>query len=157
MRKTFFKELYEAMKVNKDIFALTGDLGFVGFDKIRDEFPDRFLNCGASEATMLDIAVGLAYSGKIPFVYTITSFYLRAAETINTYIHHEQLPIKMIGSGIYDNYKHDGYSHDGTKAQNYFRLLNIKSFYPKIKEEIPDMLREMITNGKPTFAGLIRD
>ena len=76
MRKEFFVYLYEKMRVNPDIFALTGDLGFGGFDKIQQDLPKQFVNCGAAEQTMLDMACGLAVGGKIPVCYSITTFLL---------------------------------------------------------------------------------
>jgi len=111
MRREFFQLLYEMMKTNKDIWLLVGDLGFGGADRIRDEFPDRFLNCGAAEFSMVGIAVGLALEGKIPVCYTITPFYFRAFEMIRNYIDHESIPVILIGSGRENDYAHDGFSH----------------------------------------------
>lgn len=156
MRKTFFEELYKQMKENKNIWVLTGDLGYIGFDKIRDDFPDRFVNCGASEQAMVGIAVGLAIKGKIPFCYTISSFYLRAAETINLYLHHEQLPVKLIGSGRDQDYAHDGYSHDAAAAQRFIMKSKVLGFYPDHKEDVPAILEEMLANNKPCFLSLRR-
>ena len=151
MRPEFFKQLYILMKKNPNVWALTGDLGYIGFDKIRDDFPDRFINCGASEVAMLGIAVGLALENKIVFVYTITSFFMRAAETIGLYLHGEQISIKLIGSGRNQDYHIDGPSHDATITQNYLKSLNIVNLYPNTKEEIPLLVKKMVENNKPTF------
>ena len=156
MRKTFAEELYKTMSKNNKVYLLVGDLGFGYFDKIREDFPDRYINCGASEQSMIGIAVGLALEGKIPFVYTITSFYLRAAETINLYLHHEQVPVKLIGSGLFNDYEHDGYSHDGTQAQKFIQSLNIEWFATIYKKDIKRLLFEMMRNNKPSFIGLRR-
>jgi len=156
MRPEFFKQLYILMKKNPNVWALTGDLGYIGFDKIRDDFPDRFINCGASEVAMLGIAVGLALENKIVFVYTITSFFMRAAETIGLYLHGEQISIKLIGSGRNQDYHIDGPSHDATITQNYLKSLNIVNLYPNTKEEIPLLVKKMVENNKPTFISLRR-
>jgi len=156
MRPEFFKQLYILMKKNPNVWALTGDLGYIGFDKIRDDFPDRFINCGASEVAMLGIAVGLALENKIVFVYTITSFFMRAAETIGLYLHGEQISIKLIGSGRNQDYHIDGPSHDATITQNYLKSLNIVNLYPNTKEEIPLLVKKMVENNKPTFISLQR-
>ena len=156
MRPKFFEELHKQMLQNPDIFVLTGDLGYGGFDKIRNDYPNRFINCGASEQAMLDIAVGLALKGKVVFTYTITSFYLRAAETISLYLDHEQIPVHMVGSGRDQDYKHDGYSHDCTPAQNYIHSLKISEHYPQQVEDVADILAEVIRNEKPSFISLKR-
>lgn len=157
MRQEFWKQLFEAMKDNPDIWCLVGDLGFGGADKIRDDFPDRFLNCGASEQGMLDIAVGLALSGKIPFVYTITPFFYRGFETLRTYINHEMINVKLCGSGRDADYEHDGFSHNASDVKTVLASLpNIMTFFPDDKSEIPTILDLMIKTPLPVFLSLKR-
>lgn len=156
MRQEFAEQLYKAMQDNPDIYLLTGDLGFGLWDKIQNMFPERFINTGASEQALLDIAVGMALRGKIPFVYTISSFYLRAFETISLYLHHEGIPVQMVGSGRDDDYKHDGYSHDSTMLQDLLKLTSVDQYYPEDKNVIPAMVKMMIENKKPSFISLRR-
>lgn len=155
-RGYFAYELYQQMTLNLNIVLLVGDLGYKMFDNIRKDYPKQFINCGASESAMLGIAVGLALEGKIVFVYTITSFFMRAAETIGLYLHGEQISIKLIGSGRNQDYHIDGPSHDATITQNYLKSLNIVNLYPNTKEEIPLLVKKMVENNKPTFISLRR-
>ena len=150
--------LYDAMTVNPDIFVLTGDLGYKMLDFIRDDFKDRFINCGASEQTMLDMAVGLALSGKIPFVYSITPFLLsRGHETIRLYIDHEKIPVIICGSGRDDDYAIDGYSHDATDASLILESFpNIIEYWPSSKEGMPRIINEVIEKKVPAFISLAR-
>ena len=67
----FVDTLYDEMAKNKDIWCLTGDLGYGVFDDIKRDFLDRYINVGAAEQSLLDIGVGLALSGKIPICYSI--------------------------------------------------------------------------------------
>ena len=146
------------MRENPDIFALTGDLGYIGFDKIRDDFPDRFINCGASEFAMLGIACGLALEGKTPFVYSITSFLLyRAFEMIRTYIDHESIPVILIGSGRNNDYKHDGFSHFAGDDKDFMQnFKNIQSRWPESSAVMDVIIREAIRNRKPYYINLKR-
>jgi transketolase len=66
-RGWFAFELYRQMRVNKNIWLLTGDLGYKLFDPIRDAYPNRFINTGAAEQSLVGLGVGLAMEGKIPF------------------------------------------------------------------------------------------
>ena len=158
MRKEFMRELVKRAGINKNIWLLTGDLGYGILDEFRDKYPERFIQCGASEQAMLDIAVGLAYEGKLPFVYSITTFLVyRGFETIRTYINHENLPVKLIGSGRDKDYAHDGWSHDATDVRKFLDPFdNLEQFWPIDEKYIPEMLDEMIKNKKPSFISLRR-
>lgn len=158
MRRTFAAEMHKQMTLNTDIVLLTGDLGFKMWDQIRIDYPNRFVNCGASEQAMLDMAVGLALSGKIPFVYSITPFLLyRAFETLRTYIDHERINVKLVGSGRDKNYEHDGVSHWAHDVKPILNCLpNIVQMWPESKDQIPMMINEMIANDSPTFVSLTR-
>lgn len=159
MRKDFFVLLYDLMKENPNIWALTGDLGYGGFDKIREDFPDRFVNTGAAEQSLLQIACGLALEGKIPFVYSITPFLLyRPFEVLRTYINHESIPVIMIGSGRDSDYLHDGFSHfagDDKEVMSLFK--NIISKWPKDSTEMKLWVKFAIDNRKSaTYINLSR-
>lgn len=159
MRGYFAGCLYNEMIDNPDIFLLTGDLGFGMLDKIRDDFPRRFINCGASEAGMMGIAVGLALKGKIVFVYSITTFLIyRPFETIKLYLNGENILVKLVGSGRNKDYHIDGPSHDATDIRKTLDTLpNIVQYWPQEKEEIQKIVKEMIENKKPSFVSLRRE
>jgi transketolase len=157
-RGWFAYELFQAMDKNPDIYVLTGDLGFAMLDNIKEAFPDRFINCGASEYAMVGIACGLAHEGKIPFVYSITTFLLyRAFEMLRTYVNYEQIPVRLIGSGRDHDYAHDGYSHWSNDAPEILKTLpNIKTYWPQTKEEIPNIVDRMVSINEPSFISLQR-
>lgn len=158
MRRDFFAILPDLMASHDNLYALTGDLGFGGFDKVREQFPSRFINCGAAEQAMLDMACGLALSEKIPIVYSITPFLLyRGFETLRTYVNHEGIPIKLIGSGRDKDYAHDGFSHDASDAKPILDTLpNIEQYYPQSVKEMLGLFPDILTNGKPVFLSLKR-
>jgi len=158
MRGYFGFYLFKEMAQNKDIFLLTGDLGYKLFDLHRVYFPDRFINCKAAEQAMLDMAVGLAYSNKIPVVYSITTFLIyRPFEVLRTYINHEKLSVKLAGSGRDNSYLHDGFSHDASDVKEFLEpMSNIVTLWPNNKEDIEESTKEFINNGRPTFISLLK-
>ena len=158
MRKDFAEELYKQMTKNPDIWLIVGDLGYGWFDKIREDFEDRFINAGAAETAMMNIACGLAIEGKIPFVYSITTFLIyRPFEVLRTYINHEKLNVKLIGSGRDTDYHDDGFSHNATDVKPFLDLLpNIKQYWPEDKQYIPKIVDEMVSSNMPTFLSLRR-
>lgn len=158
MRGWFAFELYNQMKVNPQIYLIVGDLGYKIFDNHFKDYPERTINAGAAEQAMLDIACGLALEGKIPFVYSITTFLLyRPFETLRTYINKESIPVHLVASGRDFDYKHDGWSHHSPDAKGFLDLLpNIKQYWPETKEEIPSILDKMIKFNGPDFISLRR-
>lgn len=150
-RGFFAGQLYNEMIDNPDIWLLTGDLGFKLFDRIRDDFPDRFVNCGASEVTMMNMACGLALSGKIPFVYSISPFLIfRPFEVIRN-INHEKIPVRLIGSGQDEkDYSTEGHSHYSGDIRKFLNLFeNIWEYCPEEKEDVPSHVKYFIHNNNP--------
>lgn len=157
MRKTFAAILLEKMISNENIFVISGDLGFGLFNEIREEFPERFINVGAAEQCMMGVAVGLAMQGRIPFVYSITPFLLwRAAETLRNYVAREQVPVRLVGSGRDDCYKHDGFSHWAGDDARITGLLGIKSMWPDSNEQVKKVVEHMINTNEPFYLNLKR-
>lgn len=74
-RKEYGRALVEMGSSNRDIVVLDADLSVSTrtgeFGKV---FPDRFFNCGVSEANMICVAAGLAMAGKTAFASTFAVF-----------------------------------------------------------------------------------
>lgn len=99
MRIALANTIMNHSKINQVIF-LTGDLGFMALEELRDCLGDRFINCGISEQNMIGIAAGLANQGFKVFVYSIAPFiYARPFEQIRNNIMLNQLPVCLIGNG----------------------------------------------------------
>lgn len=158
MRNDIAKRLHELMKKNGDIWLITADLGFGLWDKIREDYPDRFINTGASEQAASDICVGLALSGKIPVMYSITPFLLyRCFETWRTYVDHENIKVILLGSGRDDDYEIDGFSHDASDDYLFMgRLRNIQSVWPVDTTQATECLEEAVNGDKPYYINLSR-
>lgn len=143
---------------NEDIILLTADLGFGLWDNIRDNFPNRFYNVGASEQAMSDIAVGLSLAGRIPVVYSITPFLLyRAFETWRTYVNNEKIKVILLGSGRDQDYHIDGFSHDASDDHLFMsHFKNINSYWPPDSREACEVLEESIKGDTPAYINLTR-
>ena len=159
MKGYFAWHLYDEMEKDPSIVLVTMDLGYGMWDAIRDDFGERFYNVGASEQGGMDIAVGLALTGKTVVVYSITPFLLaRAYETIRNYIDHEMIPVKLIGSGRDRDYAvTDGFSHDCSDAKKILSNFdNIVEYWPESKDEMAWLVPDMLGNEKPSFVSLKR-
>lgn len=158
MRGYFAYFIWQEMKKNKNIYVLVNDLGFGMWDRVRKDFPDRFINVGAAEQSQLGLAVGLALEGKIPVCYSITSFLLfRPFEIIRNYIDFEKIPVKLIAAGRDKDYLHDGFSHWAQEDKQILNIFkNIKAVWPKDKKEISNLVKQMLKSNKPWYINLSR-
>jgi transketolase len=158
MRKAFAQLLHAKMANNSDVYLITGDLGYGLWDKVRDDYPNRFYNVGSSEMAMMGAAIGLAMDGKIPYVYSITPFAIyRPFEMIRNYLDHEKIPVNVIGGGRDTDYGYLGFSHwshDDKKIMSVFS--NIKSHWPSLESELPDLLDVSMSKQYPMYINLKR-
>ena len=158
MRKEFAQLLHTEMANNPNIYLITGDLGYGLWDKIRDDYPDRFYNVGSSEMAMMGAAIGLAMDKKIPYVYSITPFAIyRPFEMIRNYLDHENIPVNIVGGGRDKDYGYLGFSHwshDDKRIMEVFD--NVKSFWPEDEDELLNSFQFSITKQSPTYINLKR-
>ena len=75
-------------------------------------FPDRFFDCGIAENNMIDVAVGLALSGKIPFASTFAMFAAgRSYEQIRNSIGYPHTNVKIGATHAGITVGEDGATH----------------------------------------------
>jgi len=74
-RQGYGEGLVELGKKNPQVVVLCADISdSTKSGMFRDAFPERFIETGIAEQNMMGLAVGLALSGKIPFVSTYAVF-----------------------------------------------------------------------------------
>ncbi|PWJ54503.1 transketolase [Dyadobacter jejuensis] len=74
-RSGFGAGMHELGKSNPNVVALCADLvGSLKLGPFIQENPDRFIQCGISEANMIGMSAGLTIGGKIPFATTFANF-----------------------------------------------------------------------------------
>lgn len=75
-------------------------------------FPDRFFDCGIAENNMIDVAVGLALSGKIPFASTFAMFAAgRSYEQIRNSVGYPHTNVKIGATHAGITVGEDGATH----------------------------------------------
>ncbi len=113
MREAFGRALADYGAVNSRVVALDADTSSSTLSSFfAKRFPERFFNMGIAEPCMVDVAVGLALGGFVPFVNGFAALLaLRAIEQIRTSICYARTNVKLAASyaGISD-FK-DGATH----------------------------------------------
>lgn len=78
LRMVVVETLQDMMKSDDKVVAMEADLGGAsGFTKIQKTNPDRFIQCGISEANMAGVAAGLSVTGFKPYMHTFGPFATR--------------------------------------------------------------------------------
>lgn len=124
MRDTFVKTLLEIAKKDKNVYIITGDLGFGVLKPFWDELPDQIINAGIAEQNMTSIAAGLAMQGKIVYTYSIGNFpTLRCIEQIRNDCAYHDANVKVVCVGGGFVYGSLGMSHHATEDIAMMRAL----------------------------------
>ena len=112
-REAYGLALAEYGELNPRVVALDADTSSSTYSSYFSErFPERFFNIGIAEQCLVDVAVGLALEGLIPFVNAFAALLsLRALEQIRTCVCYAHTNVKLAASyaGVSD-YK-DGPTH----------------------------------------------
>lgn len=112
MRDAVFNEICEIAKNDKDVILLIADVDAFGIKRFKKDFPDRFFNIGVAEQNMVNVASGLALSGKKVFICALAPFAtFRCFEQIKNNICEMGLPVFIIGLGIGLSFGFDGPTH----------------------------------------------
>lgn len=112
-RSGFGDGLVEAGKRNPNVVALTADLTeSVKMTAFKKEFPERFFQVGIAEANMIDIAAGMAVSGKVPFASSFAAFATgRVYDQIRQSVAYSNTNVKIGGSHAGVTLGEDGATH----------------------------------------------
>jgi transketolase len=113
MRRAYGLALVELGRINPDVVVLSADVSNSDYSYMfQDAFPDRFINVGIAEQCLVDVAVGLAYAGRIPFANTFAFlFATRALEMVRTHLCYGKANVKLMAAyaGLSDSF--DGPTH----------------------------------------------
>jgi transketolase len=112
-RSGFGDGIVEVARKNKDVVALTADLGgSLKLQQFSKEFTNRFVQVGIAEANMMGIAAGLTIGGKIPYTTTFANFSTgRVYDQIRQSIAYSNKNVKICASHAGLTLGEDGATH----------------------------------------------
>ena len=155
MRRVFCQAMIEAA-ADPDVVFLTGDLGFMALEPLRDQLGPRFINAGVAEQNMVSVAAGLCRAGLKPWVYSIAPFlYARPYEQIRNDLCLHNLPARLVGNGGGYGYGVMGATHHA--IEDYGALLclpNVHAFVPAFARDVPDMVKVLADFPHPVYLRL---
>ncbi len=156
MRAEFAKAILEAARKDSRLVFLSGDLGYMALEEIRDVLKERFINAGVAEQNMVSVAAGLAAKGFVPIVYSIAPFAtLRPYEQIRNDVCLHNLPVKVVGNGGGYGYGIMGSTHHALEDVGVMRALpNMTAYVPCFGSDVAKCVEEMVSNSGPSYLRL---
>ena len=159
MRQKVCEALVNRANSNPDMVLLTGDLGFMALEPLRDVMGERFINCGVAEQNMISVAAAMAKEKLDVWTYTIAPFcYARAFEQIRNDVFAHRLPVKMLGNGGGFGYGVMGSTHHAIEDYGVLLTLSgLKVYTPASFADIQHAIDRAGANKEPSYLRLGRD
>lgn len=100
MREVYCDNLIRMARRNRNICVLEADLMMsTGTKRFKEQFPERFIECGIAEQNMIGVAAGLASTGKIPFANSFTPFVTRRCfDQVAVSVGYAKQNVKIVGT-----------------------------------------------------------
>lgn len=156
-RATYGSYMFSIAASRPKWLLLSADLGrSSGLDRLRNEFPEKFINCGIAEQNMVGFAAGLAREGYTVFASSFAPFLsMRASEQVRMNLGYMGEPVKLIalGSGLSMGFL--GNSHFGLEDVGVMRLIpGLDIVCPADAGSIPKAIESIAVSGRPTYLRL---
>ena len=155
MRNKLAEVLYNFSKKDKKIAVVSADISPAGkMAELSKKYPERFINVGVAESSMISMCAGLAMRGYKPFAYTISSFAIfRPFEMVRIDVAYQNLPVVIVGMGAGTVYSTLGSTHGTIEDISIIRCLpNFKILNPCDPLELEECLKYLCKKNKsPTY------
>jgi transketolase len=115
MRGAYAESMRDLVRVNDKVVAMEADLiGVSGMAGFRSEFPDKLIDVGIAEQSLLTVAAGLSLAGYIPFTHTFAAFTTRrSCDQLYISCAYSHANVKIIGSDPGITCELNGGTHQG--------------------------------------------
>ena len=158
-RQAYGEALAAYGDINRQVVVLDADVSSSTFTSFfANRFPGRFFNLGVTEDSMVNVGVGLALAGLVPFVNTFAALLtLRACEQIRTCVAYARTNVKLVGgyAGVSD-YK-DGPTHFAGNDVAVMRCMpNLTVLAPADNLEAAKMVKLVAEHDGPVYMRISR-
>lgn len=122
-----FASTIEALAASDEriVTVVSDSVGSSKLAGFRQKFPERMVNVGIAEQTLVAVGAGLANGGKVPFVSAASCFITgRAMEQVKADIAYSNVNVKLIGQSSGVAYGELGPTHHSIEDMAWLRLFN---------------------------------
>jgi len=137
-----------------NLVGLTADLAkSTKIGLFEEKYPERFINTGIAEQNLFGIAAGMAKTGLLPVVSTMSAFAsMRAAEQVRTDICYQNLNVKIIATHGGVSFASAGTTHHATEDVAIMRsFANMTVIVPADGIETANAVRASMKHDGPVY------
>jgi transketolase len=156
VRKEFSQAIENIMARDEKVIFITGDLGYMALENLKDRFGNRFINAGVAEQNMVGMAAGMAYKGFKVFCYSIAPFAVyRCLEQFRNDACLHNLPVFVVGNGGGYGYGIMGSTHHAIEDLACLSgLQNVNCWIPAFADEVEHCVNQTVADLKPAYIRL---
>lgn len=150
--KNYEQTLLEMMAADERIIVMTAE-NRAAIRNLPNLAPDRFIDTGIAEQTMVGAAAGLALRGRVPVLHALATFLtLRAFEFVRTDVGIGNLPVKLVGGVPGFLSDGNGPTHQAIEDVSLMRgIPHMHVFCPADEQDMLLGLPHIINSPHPTY------
>lgn len=150
--KTYEQTLLDMMADDERIIVMTAE-NRAAIRNLPNLAPDRFIDTGITEQTMVGAAAGLALRGRVPVIHALATFLtLRAFEFVRTDVGIGNLPVKLVGGVPGFLSDGNGPTHQAIEDVAIMRgIPHMHVFCPADEQDMLLGLPHLINSPNPTY------
>lgn len=159
MRRQFKDTVLKLAERDDRLVLLFGDISVFLFNEFSARYPNRLLNVGICENTLVSMAAGMSATGFYPIVHTIAPFVTeRSYEQVKLDVCYNRLGCTIVTCGGSFDYAWDGATHHCYTDLELMRMLpGMEVMQPGSKKEFDVLLSQCYNNGNPSYLRIAAD
>ncbi len=158
-REAWVKTLNALAEADPRIVTVVNDsVGSSKLNSFQAKFPDRLINVGIAEQTMVGVGAGLANGGFIPFVSAASCFLTgRALEQIKADVAYSNVNVKLVGQSSGVAYGELGPTHHSIEDFAWLRVMrNLTLIVPADPWETAEAVKWAAAHDGPVYIRISR-
>lgn len=153
MRKEFKNIINKHFESNEELFLILGDIGVYGFEEIIKKYPERAINIGILEQSMVGTIAGFSKLGILPIVHSIAPFLVeRAFEQVKLAVGYHDSNCRLVSIGASYDYINLGPTHHCPADIAILSTIpNLQIIIPASPSDFVTLFEESLTHKAPIY------
>jgi len=153
MRQAFGTTVSDLLEHDDRVAVVLAEISTSYFEHATAALPDRVINVGIMEQTMVGVAAGFAMEGFLPIAHSLSPFMAeRAYEQLKVDFGYQGLGGTFVGvGGSYDYASSGGTHHAPADVGVMLGIPGMEVLIPGNGDEMDALLRSTYANGSPTY------